>query len=336
MNQELVRVEKAPLVITGEEEGLIYEKFGFTKKEESEFNIFLWEARHRRLHPLAGQIISIPRNKRVIDTETGQWKTKLVRQTQVTIDGFRLIAHQTGLYAGQEGPWWCGEDGQWVDVWLKKEPPAAAKVFALRDGFAKPMSAVANFSFYCVRDKNGDPANVWRSGPALMIAKCAEALALRKAFPEDLSGLYTNDEMMQADNDRVPDVIKTDPHGYLGDRNDEPAPKTIAETVGVPSEESNGGKDEEKLQGQAENDRPNPEAAKPEAEIGLLPVEESEEVGNRMIDKLRIVKNRPELDAYVENNAHQFNRLRDKDKQRVLFVNKQVKAAFYRAQSYSA
>src|SRR5690606_39764911 len=63
--------------------------------------------------------------------------------------------------------------------------PAAAKVVVVRDGNRYP--AVALFSEYAATKRDGTLTGMWLSKPALMLAKCAEALALRKAFPLDLS-----------------------------------------------------------------------------------------------------------------------------------------------------
>jgi phage recombination protein Bet len=133
--------------------------------------------------PLARMIYAVLRK--------GKW------QLQSSIDLFRSIASADADYGGQDGPFWCGSDGLWKDVWLAKEKPAAAKVGVYRKGFSAPTYAVANWDAYAV---TGDQGFMWNKMPALMLAKTAEALALRKSFPQKLAGLYTNDEMAQADN----------------------------------------------------------------------------------------------------------------------------------------
>lgn len=146
---------------------------------DDELAMFIRVCEKRGLDPFAKQIYFTVRGGRVAIV--------------TAIDGFRLIANRSGEYEGQEGPYWCGADGEWKDVWLDDKPPAAAKVLVFRRGFTKPIACVANWSAY----QAGGP--LWKKMPALMIAKCAEALALRRAFPEELSGLYTGDEMDQAE-----------------------------------------------------------------------------------------------------------------------------------------
>jgi phage recombination protein Bet len=149
---------------------------------DDELMLFLHLAQRSGLDPFARQIYLIERRANV----NGEWRTS--RQPQTGIDGLRLIADRTDRYApGREPAFTYDEQGRlatatsYVRKWVRGE--------------WHEVAATAHYGEYVQAKKDGTPTQMWADKPHIMLAKCAEALALRRAFPAELSGLYTADEM---------------------------------------------------------------------------------------------------------------------------------------------
>lgn len=178
---------------------------------DNELHLFLYVAKRTGLDPLVRQIHCVKREKNVKLTNGG-WTKESVMTIQTGIDGFRVIAERSKKYLGQTKPEYEYDD---------QDNPISCTVGVFKKGFDQPIYATAFFDEYAQSyEKNGQKVYgpMWQRMPRLMIAKCAEALALRKAFPQDLSGIYTTEEMAQADSGPVVAAVTQEPQVSEADR----------------------------------------------------------------------------------------------------------------------
>ena len=170
---------------TAEQRKIIRDQFA-NGATDSEFAALMETARVRGLDPLQKEIWFVKRWDSVKRCE--------VWATQVSIDGLRVLAERTGQYDGSDEPEWSYDD---------KGKVLKCRVAVHRKDHTRPAIGVAFFEEYVQTTKDGSPTRFWKQMPNLMIAKCAEALAIRKGFPRQTADLYIPEEMGQADSGRV-------------------------------------------------------------------------------------------------------------------------------------
>lgn len=167
--------------VAAPEKGFTQEQLNLIRKtvakdcNDRELELFLYTAKRTGLDPLLKQIYAIKRAGRLT--------------IQVGIDGFRLVADRTGRYAPGKAPVYeyRPDDEERRIPWK-----VTVTVKKLVGECWHDVEASAYWREYALE------TGMWNKMPHNQLAKCAESLAIRKAFPADLSGIYTFEEMEQA------------------------------------------------------------------------------------------------------------------------------------------
>lgn len=166
---------------------------------DDEFALFLWVCKKHKIDPLTRQIHCVRRFVQKHHTdEKGIWVSGFQMVIQIGIDGYRALAGRDHPdFGGCDEPEFEYDDGQ-------KRIPILARIRLWKKGLEHPIVGVAYWDEYAPRDLTKAEAFMWNKMPRHMLAKCAEALALRKGYPE-LADIYTNEEMSQAADDYTPE-----------------------------------------------------------------------------------------------------------------------------------
>lgn len=178
---EIIAFEGKQIKITKDEYDTFVSSITTQNPTPAEIKLYLYDCDRRGVHPLDKLIYFTKRRGRYVPI--------------VGIDYMRIRAESSGHYAGSDDAEFFYLDKENGD----KNVHRAAKVtvWKIVDGQRCPFTATARWEEYRPEDMNAPASFMWKKMPHTMLAKCAEALALRKAFPGQLAGLYTSEEMAQ-------------------------------------------------------------------------------------------------------------------------------------------
>jgi phage recombination protein Bet len=193
---------------------------GIKGATEGDLAIYFHYCRRTMLDPFSRQIYMINRKQAErYQDDRGNWQERWVsKQTiQVGIDGFRVVrdrvAERTNCEVELEDTVWYDADEKEYKVWVKAEPPVACRVVLVKHsnatGRALRYPAVLRTASYMQVNKQGHPVSQWKTQPEHMIEKCCEAFATRRAFPNDFSGVYIEEEMQGRADDGLPEATRS-------------------------------------------------------------------------------------------------------------------------------
>jgi phage recombination protein Bet len=180
MALELIQRDAVAVSVSGDQLELVKRTVA-AGATDAELKLYLYDCQRHGVHPL---------DKLLHFTKRGG---KYVPIT--SIDLMRIRAASTGECAGITDAVFSGEG---------KDLAATVTVKRAVAGVIAEFTATARWSEYCP-----DSGSMWKKMPHTMLGKCAEALALRKGFPQQLSGLYAKEEMEQAE--RPERVVSIEP-----------------------------------------------------------------------------------------------------------------------------
>lgn len=214
MTQALVTTQPRPMALrqfTDAEVATIKNTIARGCSDE-EVALFIAACSTMDLNPFAREIYAIRRRARERVAGTNNWENVERMVITIGVDGYRKVAASSGLYAGQEGPFFSDDGEHWTDVWLKNAPPKVCKVVVHGQGFKTPVTAICRWDRYAPNPLQGQ----WKDAGPEMLAKCTEVLALRRAFPAQMQQLDTSARNLGVTVDDIATDVREAPQEPTG------------------------------------------------------------------------------------------------------------------------